>query len=119
MKLRIRETGEVVELLLRDKNGISWTADFIDSWNGLGDEPHQIQYDADDDIYFATQEVAEWWVEAIKAQQKLEDRMEELEEEYGEEAVRDAVRHVAYTDLPDHIEAMHQALDEAFNNNNN
>ena len=56
MDIKIRETGEIKNLIIRDDNGIDYTIDFIDNTNGL-------YYDSNE--YMMTEDEFNWWSDYI------------------------------------------------------
>lgn len=69
MKIRVIETGEIVEISIKDaETGVDWTEEIVGNNNGFGDNvadgyikrtPDQDIYC--DTIYQATADTAEWW----------------------------------------------------------
>ena len=76
MKLKIRETQEVKELEIRDKNGIEWTKDLLGNYDAL-------QFDCETEQYEMNKEDYEWWKEYIKNHEADEQEVMELAEELG------------------------------------
>lgn len=112
MKVKIKETGELATLVLKDSNGINWVQDFIGNVGALNDG--QFVYDSEKDVYDVSKENYEWWTNTIQLHQRLNDRIEELSQEHGRDAVDEAIRGIDLLDLDDEAKAMLAALDEAF-----
>lgn len=69
MKFYVKDTKKVVEIGVYDpKSGIGYTRDFIGNYDGF-------RVDKNGDPYFSTKEDAEWWSNACKKQQRINDFM--------------------------------------------
>ena len=99
MTIRIKETGEIKELIITDKNGVQWEHDLI---GGADDE---IQYNYESEIYETTQERYDWWENYINEYQadeeEIDDLFREIYDEYGYEEACEIERKF-YDDIFDH-----------------
>jgi hypothetical protein len=86
MKVRVIETGKVVELGILDlKSGQDWIADFIGNSGALSDG--RFTYDYDAELYIASAEEVEWWQRAIARTEEMNDFIEELKDVYESDYV--------------------------------
>lgn len=86
MKLKIKETGEVVELNLYDRKfDEEWFWDFVNGYS------HDITYDDDAEAYIIDQAGYDWWANVLPRWQEFEDLKDELAEKHGWDAVNQAV----------------------------
>lgn len=76
MKLRIKETQEVKDLEIRDRNGVEWTNDLLGNYDAL-------KFNKETEEYEMSQEAYEFWSEYIKNHVSDEREVIELAEELG------------------------------------
>lgn len=115
MKIKIKETNEIVTLRYTDRNsGVNNIADLIGNHGGFGSDEHQFEHDAERGVYIASRDTVEWWEKVAADMEALDERIDELKLEHGSDAVYDAIQHVNSVDLEYHAAEVHAALDEAF-----
>lgn len=109
MKIRIKETGEIKELEIRDRReGYEYT-------HALIEYDDCITYNRALEVYETDQESYEWWDDMIDKLEHAEDVKQEYIEEYGEDAVAKALaQYDTPTDLEDQPVATITALEDAF-----
>ena len=97
MRIKIKETGEVKELNIFDKNGINWTNDLI-----LGVE--EVRYNRETEMYEMEQEQYDWWKEYIENFEADEEKASILagELEIDESEIWDRYNSYHTTDYCDH-----------------
>ncbi len=83
MKIRIKETNEIKELKITDKNGVNWVDDFIDA------NDRQSWTKDKDDNYLLDQDQAEYWEEMTSIYQQYYDLKNELAELHGRDKIED------------------------------
>lgn len=77
MKIKIKETGDIVDLIINDpQTGIEWTQDLLE-----GDYDYiegDYDYDDDDEINTMYEEQYLWWEDYIKRRTKAEERLYDI-----------------------------------------
>lgn len=108
MEIRIKETNEVMELAIYDKNGIEWTADLMGGFD-------ELKYNTETEEYEMTKENYEWWQEYIANYTKDAEETEELAQDLGidEQVIWDRVNSYHTCDYGDH-HAIKQAVLQSF-----
>lgn len=107
MKIKIKETGEIEELILIGKDGIRWESDLIGNHGGIK------EYD-EDNIAIMSQDDFDWWDDLIKRYQIADDRYEELKAEIEIEEEDDFYKYfgdVGDGDLEDYPERLQSTID--------
>lgn len=111
MKLKIKETGEIVELNLYNHNfDEEWFWDFVNGYN------HDITYDDDAEAYIISRAEYDWWAERLPQWQEFENLKAELAEEHGWNAVNEAAGLAYANDCEMIPERGVELLKEAFPN---
>jgi hypothetical protein len=96
MEFRIKESGEVKDLTIIDKNGIEWTGDLLGNNNAL-------EYNKTTDEHVLSEEDFDWWKQYIKDFNADAEEAEELAEELGieESEIWEEYNMMATNDLND------------------
>lgn len=90
MDIQIKESGEIKKLIIRDKNGIDWSADLVDRRN--------IEGFNDDNIPIMTQDNFGWWENYIIGYEQTAEEIEELIDELIDANLDCPLNHI---DCPD------------------
>jgi len=93
MEIKIIGSSEIVELEIKDSNGIEWTEDLVDA-SGFWDEENE-QFEM-------TQEDFEFWVGYIENYKKDEEEIERIASGIGVDAedIREKINsYLKYTEL--------------------
>ncbi len=78
MKVRIRETGAIEELVIIDReSGFDWSRDLIGHAGALADG--QFVHDQDVDVYDASQAAYDWWAIQIGRLERIGDLLQQLD----------------------------------------
>lgn len=109
MKIRIKETGEIKELEIRDRHtGCEYTAAMLE-------EDECVTYNHALEIYETDKDSYEWWDSMIDQLKHAEDVKQEYIEKYGADAVYDALaQYDLSTDLEGQPAVLVWALENAF-----
>lgn len=82
MQCKIKETGQMKVLSIKDSNGIDFTEDFIGNYNAL----EGFKYNSDDYHYEVSEEAFNWWERVINNQKQLMDFTEDLKKQFVKES---------------------------------
>ena len=87
MRVLIRETGEIDELVITDaKTGLAWTGDFVGNAGAFIDG--QFVYDEDEDYYVADQDTFDWWENVAGEYEKADYAKKEFLDSIEDEDAR-------------------------------
>lgn len=81
MKVKIRETNEIVGIYIYSKQGIEWTQDLLGNGGAFLDG--QFVWDDDEDIYVADRGTVDWWWSYIDDYYDVEWHITDLAERLG------------------------------------
>ncbi|WP_321822946.1 hypothetical protein [Pyramidobacter piscolens] len=109
MKIKIRGTGEIKELKIRDRRtGCEYTATLVE-------DDDCITYNRALEVYETDQASYDWWDSMLEQIEHAEDIKELYIERYGADAVEETLaQYDTPTDLEDQPAAMIAALEDAF-----
>lgn len=100
MEFKIKETGKIEELVIKDSNNIEWTADLIGNVEGLNCPEGS-------DAPVMSQQSFEWWSEYIKNYEADEKEATELAEELD---IEESLIWERYNDYPTCDYSDHHAI---------
>ena len=111
MKVKINETGKVVELVIIDDRGIDWSQDLIGNAGAFDDGQFA---DEGDGYYIALAGTVEWWQRYIADTTKTEREVGELATKYGidKSDIFDRISQEQGEDYNDHRNQARFAIDE-------
>jgi hypothetical protein len=108
MSTKFMVNGEEKELVMRGKNGIDWSADFI----ATGEQDWPLD---DEGRYIASPEDFEWWENMIAEWQRMESVVAEYKEQFdGDEVDRVVNDTVGGYDLENQPKNVISALRDTF-----
>ena len=81
MKVKIRETNKIVDILIYSEHGIEWTQDLLGNGGAFLDG--QFVWDDDEDIYVADCGTVDWWWSYIDDYYDVEWHITDLAERLG------------------------------------
>ena len=108
MEIKIKETGELEELVIIDpKTGCNWAGDL------LGNHAAEMTYDSDAGCYIMDQETFAWWDDLIMRYQAADDHLHEVRSRVDNPEDLDAYlfdMSVGACDLDDYPDALTEAV---------
>jgi hypothetical protein len=102
MNIKVKETGEMVELEIRDENNIDWVNDLIGNAGAMNDG--QFEIEPEGDFYIAEKETVEWWQKYISDQYATDADAKKLADDLDieESIIRDRIAANTGNDYNDH-----------------
>lgn len=112
MDVKIRETGEVKELSIRNRNGMDYTYDLVGNAGAFNDG--QFEWSEEDSAQMASQETYEWWARYLANTLDTEADVEALAKKLGvqESDIWPYIERAQGYDYEDHRTQAQQAMEE-------